>query len=694
MKEALRQLAKNRVKVPRKRRNHLPLRLNLLFFIVFILFATLIFRLGVVQIVNGELIAREVQKTESSKIKYEVPRGKIYDRNGQVLADTISNYSVMYRRSQVTQADERLDVARKLAEIVDIPEKDRKMTERDRKDYWIAANPELAQERVETLLADLSAEQQAALSNQEVDQLLLDSITEQEITFDDATEEIIAIKHNMESGYALDPQVIKVGASPKEMAVIEENLEMLPGVSVEPYYQREYPFDNTFKSFLGSYRQIPAEQRASYQAQGYGLNDRVGTSYLEQQYEDVLRGTPAYDVFTTYKGEPVGEPTRVEGNPGKDIVLSTDIEFQKEIDEILKKAIRAGRSGSPHFDRAFAVVMNPQTGELLALSGQELNLETNEFEDVSTGTVLRASQIGSTIKGATVAYGFEEGVVKPGEYIYDAPIRIGNSVKASYRDMGNINDLDALAMSSNIYMFQIALRLADYYSTGQIVGDNVTEAFNTMEHYYKQFGLGIETGIDLPFESVGFRSIPDRVTLLMDMSIGQYISYTPIQLAQYTSALANGGYRIQPHLLKEIIEPGSLDQSNKQVVNTFQPKALNKVDVQDEYIERVREGYRQGVESSSGSSRILQQTGMTAAGKTGTAQAIAEGPDGQAKRNGNGEPIKTLNSNHVGWAPYDNPEIAWAIIMPGLEAEGINTRVAHDIMKAYFNLEDVQAQIQ
>lgn len=85
---------------------------------------------------------------------------------------------------------------------------------------------------------------------------------------------------------------------------------------------------------------------------------------------------------------------------------------------------------------------------------------------------------------------------------------------------------------------------------------------------------------------------------------------------------------------------------------------------------------------------------MTAAGKTGTAQAIAEGPDGQAKRNANGEPIKTFNSNHVGWAPFDDPEIAWAIIMPGLEAEGINTRVAHDIMKAYFNLEDVNAMLQ
>ena len=328
---------------------------------------------------NGELIAREVQKTESSKIKYEVPRGKIYDRNGQVLADTISNYSVMYRRSQVTKTDERLDVAKKLAEIVDIPKEDRKMTERDRKDYWIATNPELAQERTQALLEELSEEERAALSNQDVDRLLLDSITEEEITFDDATEEIIAIKHNMESGYALDPQVIKIGASPKEMAVIEENLEQLPGVSVEPYYQRDYPYDETFKSFLGSYRQIPAEQRASYQAKGYGLNDRVGTSYLEQQYEDVLRGTPAYDVFTTYKGEPVGEPTRVSGNPGKDIVLSTDIEFQKEVDEILKKAIRAGRSGSPHFDRAFAVVMNAHTGDLLALSVQELDLDSYEF---------------------------------------------------------------------------------------------------------------------------------------------------------------------------------------------------------------------------------------------------------------------------------------------------------------------------
>ncbi|WP_052200408.1 penicillin-binding protein 2 [Exiguobacterium sp. ZOR0005] len=685
-------MARHRVKVPKKRRNHLPLRLNLLFFIVFMLFATLIFRLGVVQIVNGELIAREVQKTESSKIKYEVPRGKIYDRNGQVLADTISNYSVMYRRSQVTKTEERLDVAVKLAEILDVPEKDRKVTERDRKDYWIAVDPDRSRERVQALLADLSEEARAALSNQDVDQLLLDSITDEEIAFDDATEEIIAIKHNMESGYALDPQLIKVGASPKEIALIEENLELLPGVSVEPYYQREYPFGQTFQSFLGSYRQIPAEQRASYQAKGYGLNDRVGTSYLEQQYEDVLRGTPAYDVFTTYKGQPVGEPTRVSGNPGKDIVLSTDIVFQKEVDEILQKAIRAGRAGSPNFDRAFVVVMNPQTGELLALSGQELDLETNEFKDVSTGTVLRASQIGSTIKGATVAFGLEEGVIRPGEYIYDTPIRIGSSLKSSYRNMGNINDLDALALSSNIYMFQIALRLADYYSTGQIVGENVTEAFNTMEHYYKQFGLGIETGIDLPFESTGFRSVPDRVTLLMDMSIGQFISYTPIQLAQYTSALANGGYRVQPHLLKEIIEPGSLDEENKQVVSTFQPNALNKVNIRDEYIERVRQGYRQGVES--GTSRILQQTGMTAAGKTGTAQAIAEGPDGQAKRNANGEPIKTFNSNHVGWAPYDNPEIAWAIIMPGLEAEGVNTRVAHDIMKAYFNLEDVQAQLQ
>ncbi|MCY1691916.1 hypothetical protein OVA29_15740 [Exiguobacterium sp. SL14] len=86
-----------RITVRGRRRNHLPLRLNLMFFVVFLLFAILIFRLGVVQIVNGEKISREVQKTEMIASKYEVPRGKIYDRDGRLLVDTISKYSIVYR---------------------------------------------------------------------------------------------------------------------------------------------------------------------------------------------------------------------------------------------------------------------------------------------------------------------------------------------------------------------------------------------------------------------------------------------------------------------------------------------------------------------------------------------------------------------------------------------------------------------
>ena len=164
-----------RITVKGKRRNHLPLRLNLMFFVVFLLFAILIFRLGVVQIVNGEKISREVQKTEMIASKYEVPRGKIYDRDGRLLVDTISKYSIVYRRSQNTKVDERIEIASRLAAIINLPKDDWKVTERDMKDYWVAINGEESDRRykqaVEKRYPD--AEKQNKLSISEQDQIRL-----------------------------------------------------------------------------------------------------------------------------------------------------------------------------------------------------------------------------------------------------------------------------------------------------------------------------------------------------------------------------------------------------------------------------------------------------------------------------------------------------------------------------------------
>ncbi|WP_114570372.1 peptidoglycan D,D-transpeptidase FtsI family protein [Exiguobacterium flavidum] len=681
-----------RITVQGRRRNHLPLRLNLMFFIVFLLFAILIFRLGVVQIVNGEQIAREVQKTELIASKYEVPRGKIYDRDGRLLVDTISKYSIVYRRSQTTKLEERLEVASRLAKIIELPKDDWKVTERDKKDYWIAVNKDESDERYRKAAdAKYSLEQQAELTTSEEDQIRLDTITEEDIDFDDETLELIAIKHNMEVGYALDPQLVKVGASPEEMAIIDENLEDLPGVTVEPFYERSYPYKETLRGLFGKYAQIPAEQQAEFKAKGYSMNDRVGNSFLEQQYEQLLRGKPAYDVYTTFNGQPIGEPTREEGEAGKDLVLTVDAKYQQQVDQILRQAIKMGRGmGSRYLKEGYAVVMNPKTGEILAMSGQKLDTSTNKFSDVAINNVLTSLQIGSTIKGATVAAGLQTGVIEQNEVIMDAPVTIGGMTKKSYVNMGAITDLKALERSSNVYMFQIALRLSKYSQTGPI-SPNVDKAAALMQNYYSQFGLGVTTGVDLPYEAKGVQGIPDRVTLLMDRVIGQYDAFTPLQVAQYISTLANGGYRVQPHFLKEVRTANSTEESMKKVEYSFETNYLNRVNIDQDHIDHVREGLHRVVKGDQGTARIIAQTGIDAAAKTGTAQVSVYGEDGLALRNGK-EPVRSLNSNLVGWAPYDNPEMAWAVFLPYMEQEAVNSRIGHDLIKAYFDVKDIPWQ--
>lgn len=683
-----------RITVRGRRRNHLPLRLNLMFFVVFLLFAILIFRLGVVQIVNGEKISREVQKTEMIASKYEVPRGKIYDRDGRLLVDTISKYSIVYRRAQTTKVDERIEIAQRLAAIIDLPKKDWKVTERDIKDFWIATNTEESDRRYQEAVKQKypSAEAQSKLSIAEQDQIRLDAITKDDIDYDDQTMEVIAIKHNMEVGYALDPQLVKLGASAKEMAIIDENLEDLKGVSVEPFYERSYPYEGTLRNIFGKYSKIPAEQQAEFKAKGYSLNDRVGTSFLEQQYEDLLRGKPAYDVYETFNGEPVGDPKREEGESGKDLVLTVDAEYNKQVDQIMQQAIKMGRGmGSRYLKEGYAVVMNPQTGEILAMSGQKLDPATGKFSDVAINNVLTSLQIGSTIKGATVAMGLEEGVIRQNEVINDAPITIGGTKKASYVNMGAITDLTALERSSNVYMFNIAMRMAKYPSNG-IAGASVDGAAAIMQNYYSQFGLGVTTGVDLPYEAKGVQGTPDRVTLLMDRVIGQYDAFTPLQVAQYISTLANGGYRVQPHFLKEVLASNSIEKGTKQVDYSFKTNYLNRIEVSQDNIDHVREGLHRVVKGERGTAKIIAQTGIDAAAKTGTAQVSVYGDDGIALRDGSGQPVRSLNSNLVGWAPYDNPEMAWAVFLPYMEQETVNSKIGHDLVKAYFNVKDIPWQ--
>ncbi len=279
----------------KKKKTHVPFRLNMLFFAVFLLFSALILRLGVVQIVYGDDFKREIERTEDVTVNNPVPRGKMYDRSGNVIVDNIPLNAITYTKYQGTDSKEMLETAEKLAKLI---EKDTsKIQERDKKDFWIMKHPTLAKKKISKKEWDkFEAEK---LDDKDIYKLQLERITDKEInSFTNDELEVLAIFREFNSGYALTPQIIKnEGVTPEEFAAVSENLESLPGVDTTTDWKRNYAFENTLKSVLGNVTSsdegLPSEQLEYYLSRDYNRNDRVGKSYLEMQYEDVLTGQKA-----------------------------------------------------------------------------------------------------------------------------------------------------------------------------------------------------------------------------------------------------------------------------------------------------------------------------------------------------------------------------------------------------------------
>lgn len=685
----------------KKKKTHVPFRLNMVFFAVFVLFSMLILRLGIVQIVYGEDFKREIERTEDVTVNNPVPRGKMYDRNMKAIVDNTPSNAITYTKSQSTQTTEMLMVAERLAKLIvkDTENDLKKVRERDKKDYWILRNEERAREKITE--KEWAQYEEKKLDDKAIYNLQLERITEnelKELKKDDL--EILAILREMMSGYALSPQIVKKDLTPEEFAIVSENLEMLPGVDTTTDWERQYSYDKTLKTILGkvsdSEKGLPKEKLEYYLARGYSRNDRVGLSYIEQQYEDVLHGQKAKVKNITDKGGNVLDTQVIsEGQRGKDLVLTIDMDLQLAVDKIIEeellKAKQTSRTGL--LDRAFVVLMDPNTGEVLTLAGKQIVKDEDTGKDVmqdfASGNFTTSYNVGSAVKGATILTGFSTGAISPGTQFYDTPIKIkGTNPKKSWKaGLGTLDDRNALKVSSNVYMFRTAINIGK----GNYKYDQPLylepEAFDTMRNHFSQFGLGARTGIDLPNEMIGFKGTEKRPGLLLDFAIGQYDTYTPLQLAQYVSTIANGGNRIQPRIVKEIREPVMKNDEVGPVVNEFEPVILNKVDAKPEWFDRVQEGFR----------RVMQEPGGTAygafhtaeykpAGKTGTAQAFYDGP----KRKNYDMPPEVMNLSLVGYAPYDNPEIALAVMVPwayeGNTGHHANNDIGRRVLDTYFDL--------
>lgn len=691
-------LTKRKLK-KKKKKSHIPFRLNLLFLIVFFSFIALISRLAYIQLVKGDEFVALVQRTETTTAKKSVPRGSIYDSQGRILVGNKPKLAINYTRPADVKASTMLEIAKKLTTLISVDASELK--ERDLKDYWVATNPD----KVDSLLTADEKKRIAKenLSTSQTYEMQLEHIPADALNYSDAEKQVIAIFTKMNSAYALSTVTLKnEGVTEQEVAKISERLGELRGVDVDSDWDREYPMGDMLKTILGTVSSektgLPSDKVKSLLAQGYSLNDRVGTSYLEEQYETVLSGTKTVvKSQTNTKGEVVNTTETYPGKGGSNLVLTIDTEFQKKIEDIATKSVE--EMTNPAADRVYIVVMNPKNGDVLGITGKKKKFDENfhstGVEDDALGAINNSFGMGSVVKPATVLSGYMDGAITLDDNtIVDEPIEFeASKPKSSWFNRNGkmeLTDLDALERSSNVYMIKLAMKMGGQttYEKGGRLNINLS-LFDKLREYYAQFGLGVRTGIDLPNEGKGYNGGTADAFSALDFAFGQFDLYTPLQLAQYMSTIANGGTRIAPRLVKEIHEtsPSGGIGNLEDVVPT---KIMNSIQVNKEILDHIKEGLYRVTHGENGTSATTFRTySPQVAGKTGTAEAFYSGPN-PAYTN---EAVE--NSTFISYAPYDNPEIVVSVVAPYFKdgsPSDYAAKVAKQVYDAYFGKSSSSSQ--
>lgn len=659
-------------------------RYNILIIAIITIMFILSVNLFVIQIVKNDFYLQKVEQLSQNTVtSTSTPRGRIYDRNGEIIVDNEAVKVIYYKKQNNITTKEEIELAYKVANMISVDYN--KLSDKNLKKFWILNN----KEESDKLITDLEWQQlkERKLTSSDIENLKLERIDEQLDKYEEIDLKAAYIYYLMNVGYSYDEKVIKKeNVSDKEYALIAENVNNLKGFDVRLDWNRVYPYGDTFKTILGSVSTnetgIPYELKDYYLSLGYNLNDRVGISYLEYQYESILKGEK-----TVYQILDDGTRKIIdEGSRGNDIVLTIDIKLQQEIEKILEEEVLKGKQypNTKYYNRSFVIISDPNTGEILAMAGKQVIEEDGEYKvyDYTPGIVTTPVTAGSIVKGASHAVGYSTGALQIGEIRDDSCIKIASTpLKCSWTTLGTIDDIDALKYSSNVYQFHTAIKVGGgIYKYNEELNINPS-AFDIYRNMFNQFGLGVKTGIDLPVESLGYTSDSTLAGHLLDFAIGQFDTYTPIQLSQYINTIANGGYRIQPHLLKAVYSPTKDGLTN--LLYEIKPTILNKVDLDDKYMDRIKEGFRAGVVSGIANGYV--NSIYNPAAKTGTSESFID-------TDGDGIVDKETMSNTFGaYAPFDNPKVSFVVISPDIFYEEtsssrapINKNISNRISQKYF----------
>ena len=497
------------------------------------------------------------------------------------------------------------------------------------------------------------------------------------------TEETNNLIKDVEDNKLYSTQEIKVKSlkDRNEAMLAQLKFNNIAGVQVDVVPSRKYDTSTGLSLVLGYVGKISEERLKNDRS--YSMTDLVGQNGLELAYEEYLRGTKgSKKVEVDSTGKVQRELNSVDPEVGNNIVSTLDLGLQKKATEILSAMINSLKDKD--VKHGVVVVSNPQTGGIMAMvsipyydnnlfiegmSNEEYEkLINDENQPMFNRVISGVYPSGSVIKPVIAAAGLDTGVVSDSTTINDpGEIKIDEWSFPDWKNHGIVDIKKAIAESCDVFFYAIGGGWEDIKGIG----------VDTMKKYLERFGFGKSTGIELSGEESG--TIPDPAwkketkdedwylgdTYHMAIGQGDFL-VTPLQILNATSAIANGGTLYKPHLVNKVT-----DKDGK-TIKEFSSEKISTSLTDNNVLSTVQEGMKQCVESDSGSCRLLKDIGVSAAGKTGTAQFDAND-------------LKKTHAWFTAYAPYDNPEIAITVLVEkGGDGFDSAEPVARDILKYYF----------
>lgn len=672
-------------------------RFVILKIIIALMFAAVAWKLFDLQIMKGDQYAQIATDRLTTNIVEKAPRGEILDRYGTRLVSNKVGYSVVMQKTDMK--DEELnDVINELVGVLyanhceyydDLPisfapygfqfeDENENGSIDDERSKWFENNKN--RDITEGMTAD------------QIMQALKKRYKVSGIYSEDEQRRIAGIRHAAEASGLSQTTMFTLAddISVEAVTQIKERQEDFRGIAVINDYVRQYDIPGLATHILGRTGKISAEEYESNKDLGYGYNDIIGKQGLEKWGEQYLRGVDGTTGTTKeVNGKEITVLDDTEPVPGDYLVLTLDSDLQKVTEESLAKTIQNIRASSgvkakdgADCNAGAAVVIDVKTGDTLAIASHPTYDMSRFNEDYSILIQDEAKPMwnravsglyspGSTFKPLTAIAALETGNLKTNEIIEDEGVYkyyadyqptcwIWNEYQLTH---GKQNVTLALENSCNFFFYEVGRRMG----------------IDTLGKYANKFGLGEKTGIELGEETAGHMASPEykkqvvsNVTSqdwyggdTLQAAIGQsYSLFTPLQLANYAATIANGGTRYKVNLVKSV--RSSVDGS---VVKEFSPEVVEKVDMDADVLNAVKQGMKKVVDEGS-AAEVFANYGIQVGGKTGTAQ-VGDGSN---------------NAVFIAYAPFDDPQIAVSVVLEH-GVRGTNAaQVAKDIFDKYFNL--------